>query len=221
MIVKSYVPDKKSRNIRAMVRYRIDLVRRSTQIKNKIHNILDKYNLRYDGVLFTDKGLEWLKEQDIDRIDRRLIDSYLKEISIINNLIDDTNRELANIAIDDDKVRLLLGFTGIDYYGALLIIYEIGDINRFSNHKKLVSYVGLAPSTYQSGNISYNGRITKRGNKILRWYIIEAAHHASRYDPHLKEFYERLAKRRGNKKAIVAVARKMLVSIYYVLKRDE
>lgn len=92
MIVKSYVLNKRGRDIRAMVRYRIDLVRRNTQIKNRIHNILDKYNLRYDGVLFTYKGLEWLKEQEINKIDRRLIDSYLKEISIINNLIDDTNR---------------------------------------------------------------------------------------------------------------------------------
>lgn len=58
---------------------------------------------------------------------------------------------MANLAIiNDHRVDLLLGFTGIDYYGALLLISEIGDITRFSNPKKLVSWVGLTPSLYQS-----------------------------------------------------------------------
>lgn len=67
---------------------------------------------------------------------------------------------MANLAIiNDHRVDLLLGFTGIDYYGALLLISEIGDITtRFSNPKKLVSWVGLTPSLYQSGNISRTGR---------------------------------------------------------------
>ena len=60
--------------------------------------------------------------------------------------------QMASLAMSDKRVDLLLGFTGIDYYGALLLLYEIGDITRFSNPKKLVSWVGLAPSRYQSGN---------------------------------------------------------------------
>jgi len=59
---------------------------------------------------------------------------------------------MASLAISDKPVDLLLGFTGIDYYGALLLLYEIGDITRFSNPKNLVSRVGLAPSLYQSEN---------------------------------------------------------------------
>ena len=78
---------------------------------------------------------------------------------------------MASLAISDKRVGLLLGFTGIDYYGALLMLSEIDDITRFSNPKKLVSWVGLAPSLYQSGNTIWTGRITRQGNKRIRWFL--------------------------------------------------
>ena len=89
---------------------------------------------------------------------------------------------MAKIAIKDERVDLLLGFTGIDYYGALLLLYEIGDITRFSNPKKLVSWIDLAPSLYQSGNISRMCRITKQGNSRIRWYLVESSTIDARYD---------------------------------------
>jgi transposase len=110
-----------------------------------------------------------------------------------------------------------MGFTGIDYYGAMLLINEIGPIARFSSPKKLVSYAGLAPGTRQSGNHTTHGHITKEGNSHIRWILVEAAQHASRHDPRLNQFYLRVMKRRGHNRAIVAVARKMLVTIYHVL----
>lgn len=128
------------------MRYRIDLAHRSTQLKNKIHNTLDKYMLKYEGTVFTSTGIEWLNAQKLSIIDRQLVDSYLKEIVTIGELKDNVEKQMASLAVNDRKVDLLLGFTGIDYYGALLLLYEIGDIARFSNPKMLVSYVGLAPS---------------------------------------------------------------------------
>jgi transposase len=224
LISKCYVPDKEIRDIRSLVRHRIDLSRRRTQLKNKVHNLLDKYMLKYKGDIFSKIGLQWLLANSDTRlsiVDKQILNSYLKEISTINELISDVEKEMANLAINDRRVELLLGFTGIDYYGALLLISEIGDITRFSNPKKLVSWVGLTPSLYQSGNISRTGRITKQGNSRIRWYLVEASTMAARYDPKMKTFYERILKKKGNQKARVAVARKMLVSIYYVLTRHE
>jgi transposase len=180
--------------------------------------------LKYKGDIFSKIGLQWLLANSDTRlsiVDKQILNSYLKEISTINELISDVEKEMANLAINDRRVELLLGFTGIDYYGALLLISEIGDITRFSNPKKLVSWVGLTPSLYQSGNISRTGRITKQGNSRIRWYLVEASTMAARYDPKMKTFYERILKKKGNQKARVAVARKMLVSIYYVLTRHE
>jgi transposase len=214
LISKCYVPDKNMREIRTLIRHRIDLAHRRTQLKNKVHTTLDKYMLKYDGDLFTHKGFEWLDSQ------KNSIYTYLKEISIINELITNVQMQMASLAIGDKRVDILLGFTGIDYYGALLLLYEIGDITRFSNPKKLVSWVGLAPSQYQSGNTRWTGRITRQGNKRIRWFLTEAQM-AARYDPKMKTFYERISRKTGHQKALIAVARKMLVSIYYVLTRNE
>lgn len=221
LVSKCYVPDKNIREMRSLVRHRIDLAQRNTQLKNKIHNILDKYMLKYDGILFSAKGLKWLESQNIGTIDRQLVDACLKEMATINELIETVEKQMAFIAINNKKVDLLLGFTGIDYYGALLLINEIGDITRFSNPKKLVSWVGLAPSLHQSGNIRWTGNITRQGNSRIRWYLVEAAQKAARYDPKLRPFYQRIAKKKGNQKAVIAVARKILVSIYHVLTRNE
>jgi transposase len=224
LISKCYVPDKEIREIRSLVRHRIDLSQRRTQLKNKVHNLLDKYMLKYKGDLFNSIGLKWLaanSDTKLSTVDRQVLNSHLKEISTINELITDVEKEMVNFAINDRRVDLLLGFTGIDYYGALLLISEIGDITRFSNPKKLVSWVGLAPSLYQSGNIIRTGRITRQGNSRIRWYLVEASTMAARYDPKMKTFYERIQKKKGNQKARVAVARKLLVSIYHVLTRNE
>lgn len=221
LIARCYVPDKNTRMVRDLIRHRIDLAQKRTEFKNKIYGILDKYCLKYDGMLFSDKGLQWLKSQQLNRIDSQIVNSYLRQIEVTDQIIQETEKEIADLAVHDKRVDLLLGFCGIDYYGAMLILYEIGDITRFSNPKKLVSWVGLAPSLYQSGNTSYTGKITRRGNSRIRWYLTEAAQHAARYDPKLAPFYERIKKRKGTQKAKIAVATKMLVSIYLVLTRDE
>jgi len=179
LVATCYVPDKDTREVRDLICHRIDLVHKRTQTKNQIHNMLDKYCIRYNGVLFSKNGVQWLKSQKLNRIDSQILDSHLSQIDMINNLIQKTNDEIAKLAVDDKQVELLLGFCGIDYYSAMLLLYEIGDITRFSNPKKLVSWVGLTPSLYQSGNTTYNGRITKRGNNRIRWCLTEAAQNAS------------------------------------------
>ncbi|MEM2911572.1 MAG: IS110 family transposase [Candidatus Bathyarchaeia archaeon] len=93
--------------------------------------------------------------------------------------------------------------TNVGVYSALLIKSEIGDVKRFPNYKKLISWAGLAPSLYQSGNVMRNGRITKQGSKLLRWVMVECARVAVRYDSRLGEFYERVRRRRGEQKALV------------------
>jgi len=108
---------------------------------------------------------------------------------------------------------ILLTIPGIGYFSALLI-YEVGDINRFPNSKKLCSYAGLVPTVRQSGNKIIRGRITKEGNKLLRWVLVQCAHTAVRKDERFKRFYERIKAKKGPQKAIVATARKLLTVIY-------
>ncbi len=145
----------------------------------------------------------------------------LKQLQSLEESIQSLTVKIAQEAITRPDVKLLMGFTGIDYYSAMLLLSEMGPVTRFPSAKKLVSYAGLAPGTRQSAEHAFHGRITKEGNKYIRWILVEAAQNASRYDPKLRSFYTRVATRRGHQKAITAVARKMLVSIYYMLKRNE
>jgi transposase len=149
-----------------------------------------------------------------------LLDVNLEQLNSLNKSIQKLTETIAISAIDNPEVKLLMGFTGIDYYSAMLLLNEIGPIARFASPKKLVSYAGLAPSTHQSGDRTTHGHITKEGNSHIRWILVEAAQHASKHDARLSQFYQRVMKRRGHNRAIVAVARKLLVTIYHVLNHQ-
>ncbi|MFQ5976092.1 MAG: transposase, partial [Candidatus Hydrothermarchaeales archaeon] len=128
---------------------------------------------------------------------------------------------IAEESIESEDVRLLMSIPGIDYYTAMLFINEIGDIKRFSSAAKLVSWLGLAPRVHQSGGTGYNGRITKEGSPRVRSSIVQSARVAVRWDEHFKGKYRRIKTRRGDGKAIVAVAREMVVAMYHMLTRME
>ena len=222
LVAESYVPSKEIREQRALLRQRRALVEDTVTIKNRIHNLLDKYDLRSDLTdIFGKQGREWLRSLQLPSIERTILDVNLKQLESLEALIETLTVKIAKEAINQPDVKLLMGFTGIDYYSAMLLVNEIGPIDRFPSAKKLVSYAGLAPGIRQSASHTVHGRITRDGNKYIRWILIEAAQNAYRFDPKLRGFYLRVAAKRGHQKAIAAVARKMLVSIYHVLKRQE
>jgi len=98
----------------------------------------------------------------------------------------------------------------------LLLRYEIDDIERFASAKKLCSYVGIVPSIYSSGAKTYHGRITKEGNRWLRWALTEAVHKAIISSPSLRSYYNRIKHKKGANAATMAIARKLLEIIYKV-----
>jgi len=150
-----------------------------------------------------------------------MLDNHLSHVEGLNDQIMRVDEEIRRRASLDEDVRLLLSLTGVDVYTALLIRSEIGCIDRFPDYKRLISWAGLAPSIHQSGSVEIRGGITKQGSRMLRWAIVEAAWVAVRYDGRMRGFYERVKRRRGSGKAIVAVACKMLKVIWFMLKRRE
>jgi len=119
-------------------------------------------------------------------------------------------------------LAILMSIPGIGFTIGAVLIAEIGDINQFSNPKQLVSWAGLAPAVYESAGKTRYGHITKRGSKHLRTALIEAAHVIARGGPkHLKEFFQRIRRKKGYKIAIVALARKLLTIIHHLLTHQE
>jgi transposase len=120
--------------------------------------------------------------------------------------------------LDDYRINGYLNI--IEYYSALLIVSEVGDINRFPDSYHLCSYAGLVPSTRSSGGLTYHGSITKTGSKYLRWIMLEClhAHIRNEKDSNIAQFYHRISKKKGNSKAAVAAASKLLKVIYWIMK---
>src|SRR4029453_18719799 len=107
----------------------------------------------------------------------------------------------------------------IGVHNAMLLLGAIGDIQRFDAPHKLVGYAGLGARVHSSGEESYGGRIPKQGRRDIRSTMVEAAWVAVGSHPYWKELFERLAVRVGKPKAIVAIARKMLLVVWHVLTR--
>lgn len=221
LIAESYVPPKEVRELRDLTRMRKSLIEDRNRLKNRVHAILSRNGIFDYPNPFTKKGREHLENLDIPEIDRELLNANLSIINRINEEIKKIDGIIKEKAKEDNDAILLTTIPGISYYAALLIKSEIGDINRFPNKFKLISYAGLCPSVKQSGSKEIKGHITKQGSRKLRWILIQCANVAIRHDEYLRNFYLRIRRRRGHNIAIVATARKMLVCIYFMLKRKE
>ncbi len=215
----SYIPDRSTRHQRELLRYRASLVKLQTGIKNRIHTLLAKNNIshRYTD-LFGNAGMAFLSQLQLPEPYQDILDSYLNLLAAIRKEIAKADHQIRSLAREDELVRLLTTVLGISYYSALLIRAEIGEINRFPSAKKLAAYAGLIPATYASGGRVYHGHITKQGSRYLRWILIQAVMHIIRRPGLLRQFFRRIARRKGPKVARVAVTRKLLTWIYYMLK---
>jgi len=221
LIPESYVPQKHVRFRRSIIRNRTYLVRQRSNLKHHTHSILLKNGIkRIHSDIFGKGGLEWLCQIELPYADRLALDNILAIVNTYNQKIDLSNCLIDEIVKKDEYVKNLVTIPGIGNFLALLITSEIDDIKRFSTAKKLCAYVGIVPSVYQSGNVTRLGAITKLGSSLVRWGLIEAAHRAVISDEYMKIQYEKLEKKKGKHKAIVAVARKMLTYIYIMLTNN-
>jgi len=120
----------------------------------------------------------------------------------------------------DERIPLLIQLPRVALLTATTILAAIGDITRFPNAKKLVGYAGLGTRIHDSGMTHSSGRITKAGRKDLRRAMVNAANHAVQDHPHWKAEMERLEPHLGRSKAIVVIARKLLVAVWHVLTKQ-
>ena len=151
-----------------------------------------------------------------------LLQSYLKLVDDLDNeikLIEGRIRE--SLTGKSREIQILTSIPGIGFIGASTLIAEIGNVHDFEDADKLTKWAGLTPSVYQSANVTRTGSITKQGSRHIRWILVELAHVAIRSPGRIRTFFERLMPKKGYKKAIVAVARKMLRIVWHLLIHDE
>lgn len=223
----SYIPGKQTREVKSYLRYRAALTALSTQIKNKIHALLDQHiflekeTLSQLSDIFGKQGLALLAKVVLPGEDTEILKSWLGLLEHLHKEILRANLWTRNHVKEDAICRFLKTIPGIGDTFAILIRYEIDEIRRFASAKKLVSYAGLAPSTYSSGGKTRHGGITKQGNKWLRWAFVEAAQRAPATSPYFNQYYERIKERAGWDRARIATARKIVEVVFGVMKNEK
>ena len=222
-VPESYVPTDQIRECRALVRGRQKLVEDRTEYANKVHGLLTDYGFTRKVKPLSKKGREALRDLSLPTPADELLTVYLEMITTLSTEIARLEELIDEYAASLEETQLLTSIPGVGEYAAMTIYAELGEIDRFDSDKQVVSYAGLNPVVRESGDSRTEGGISKQGSRRLRWILVQCANVAVHTcnDPYLKQFYDRLASRKNSKIAIVATARKMLVSIYHMLDRKE
>ena len=225
MIPRCYVASPALRDARELLRYRISMVQARTALINYTHGLLDRYDVKlHVSNMYSKKAITLLSQTDLERPnDSMILKNCARRIAHITEEITNVETEIDKQAAVNDDARLLLSMTGLDVFGSMLVVSEIGDISRFKTPEQLVSWAGMCPTVYQSGDVTHHGRMKKASNRRANWMLAQAANVASMHDDRLKEFYERCKKRHGGKHviAITHVANKMMRIIWAMLTLKE
>lgn len=217
-----WTPSEPTRQMRSRSTERANLSTDRTRQKNRIHAILHQRLIPcpFDD-LFGKRARAWLTSLTLDAQAKTSLDRLLKQLDSIEADIKTLDQQIASDSYQDPQVKLLLTLPGVDIIVAQTLLATLGDITRFPNPDKAAAYLGLVPSTYQSGDRCYHGKITKQGSCHARWLLVQAAQQVARHPGPLGVFFRRLAKRKNRNVAVVASARKLVTIAWHMLKNNE
>ena len=222
LLPEAYVAPRELRDLRDLLRHRVALTRMRTSLKNRVSAILAKHGTAAPySDMFGVGGSRFLAQVELREGPRRRLDSHLALIADFTREIKATSSEIDACAKEDPYVPVLCQIRGVGHYIAMLVIAEVGDIDRFATARRLCSWAGLTPTVRSSDGKARLGHISSQGSRPLRWALVEAAQHAATGGGPLRETYERIAKRRGKQIAKVAIARQILTLCYYGLRDEE
>jgi transposase len=218
-----WVPGQQARDWRALVAQRQDRVRAATRAKNRLHAVLHRHQFKKpeSSLPFSPKRRDFWLQLPVSAVEKLAIELDLETIDQAAAQIERIEAVMVQEALGDERLPFLVQFPGISTLGALTILAAIGPIERFPDPKHLVGYAGLGTRRHDSGQTHSGGKITKRGRKDLRWVLVNAAQSASGTHPHWKAELARLEPRLGRNKAIVAIARKLLVAVWHILTKRQ
>ena len=220
LLPEAWIAPPAVRQLRALLRHRVQLVRLRTLLRNRIHAVLADHGYGRPAGCWSGPGRDWLASLPLPAASREVAGDGLALIDATEARIDRLDGEIRQRARPGPRVKVLTQLPGIGPFTALVILAGAGDISRFAPARQLASWAGLTPAVRGSDRVAHYGHISKQGSVWLRWVLCEAAQTAKR-SPEFAPAFQRIAKRRGRKIATTAVARKLATRAWHLLTDAE
>ena len=206
----AYIPPDDYQMLRELTRHRARMARGLATVKTSLRALLARHNVQpLYKYPFGPRGLHWFSKQDFGLIENGARDELLSRFDHFTAEIARADGRMKELQPAYPQAEALTELYGIGLYSALMIIAELGDVERFRRAKQVAAYTGLTARVHQSGDHCYRGHVSKQGSPWLRWILIEAAMKVVKKDVALANFYQRIRKRSSAKIARVATGRKM------------
>lgn len=213
-----WVPSLQERDLRQLLVHRMKMVRTRTAVKNQLHALAISQGVCRKRRLWSARGRAELESLRLLPWATRRRQELLEWLEQLDRSVEELDRAVEEAAAGRAEVERLRTHPGVGPVVALAMVLTLGPVERFPNSRKVVSYLGLNPREHSSGGRQRLGAISKQGNTMMRWLLVQAAQTAARYDPELRRAYQRLKFRRVSGVAKVAVARRLAVRLYWMLR---
>ena len=213
-----WVPSVEERDLRQLLVHRMKLVRARTAVKNQLHALAISQGVCRKRKLWSAQGRAELEKLALLPWAARRRKELLEQLDYLDGVVRELDRAVEEAGRARPEVTLLRTHPGVGMVVALAFVLTVGPIDRFPHSRKLVSYWGLNPREHSSGGHQRLGAISKQGNPMMRWLLVEAAQTAARLDPQLRRIYQRLKSRRNSGVAKVAIARRLAIRLYWMLR---
>jgi transposase len=214
-----WVPTVEERDLRQLLKHRDKLVRMQTSVRNQLHFLAMSQGLCRKQKLWSAQGRAELEALSLGPWATQRRKELLELLDSLGPRVEELNEAVKGEAEKRADCQELMKVKGVGPVTALAYVLTIGPVSRFATSRALVSYLGLNPGEHSSGGHQRLGHISKQGNQMARWLLVEAGHGAARFDPELRRKYQRLKFRRGGAVASVALARHLAVRLYWTLRQ--
>jgi transposase len=216
-----WVPSPENRDLRQLLWHRHRLVQMRTRVKNQLHAIALNEGVQRRSRLWSKAGRAQLESFALDRWTARRRHDLLQLFDQLTPQIAELSQAVEQEAERRPEVQRLMTHPGVGPITALAFVLVLGTPDRFRCGKQVGSYRGLIPCEDSSAGKQRLGHLSKQGNTLLRYLLVEAAQAAVRCDPQWRRRFMHLAMRRQRNIAIAAMARKLAVSLYWLWRKAE
>ena len=215
-----WVPSLEERDVRQLLVHRHKQVQARTRTKNQLHALALSQGVQKKWKLWTAAGRAELESLELLPYAAQRRRQLLHRLDALEAEIAGLNRQVEEEVKGRPAAVKLMTHPGVGPVTALAMVLTLGPAERFRDGRKVGSYFGLIPSEYSSGGRQRLGHISKQGSSLVRFLLVEAGQSAVRKDAELGRFYRRLGARKHRALAKVAVARKLAVRLYLMLRED-